>query len=147
MSAIFSEALYIWECIYSAFNKKWQLGWILNSWFNLFIFIPLNSAAISPLPSGIESCCEKYHGLRLACLVDNLLFLPVISQVSIFKVKSIHQDISLVWFFLQHGMLLKSTVLDALFQKYFLLLYIWVIFLLNIFWFIFKDPTMQLYVL
>lgn len=118
-------------------DNKWQLGWILNSWFNLY-FLPLNSAAIIPMPSGFENCYKEYPGLRLACLLDNLVFLPAISQESL-KLKNFTRIFP--WFdsFCNIVCSWSLHIPDSLFQKYFLLLYIWMIFLLNIFWFIFKD--------
>ena len=69
--------------------------YILDSIF-ISIFLPLNSAAIIPVPSGFENCYEKYPDLRLACLVDNLLFLPATSQeVFTSKGKKFHQYPSL----------------------------------------------------
>ena len=74
ISAMFPPMLCVWNCSYGAFNNKLQLGWILTSWLNPhFYFLPLNSAAVIPMPLGIENCCEKCSGLRPACLVDNLL--------------------------------------------------------------------------
>lgn len=117
----------------------------MTTWLNikfliqsLIYFLPLNSAAIIPMPSGFENCYKEYPGLRLACLLDNLLFLPAISQESL-KLKNFTRIFP--WFdsFCNIVRSWSLHIPDTLFQKYFLLLYIWMIFLLNIFWFIFKD--------
>lgn len=143
ISAMFPPMLCVWKCSYGAFNNKLQLGWILTSWFNPhFYFLPLNSAAVIPMPLGIENCCEKCSGLRPACLVDNLLFcLQSHSNLYFLKLKSFTR--MFLWFdsFCNIVCSWCLHIPDVLFQKYFFLLHIRMIFLLNIFWFNFKDTN------